>query len=577
MRLISLSANLASFKTVEFNPDGLTLIVGVKTNVDQGKIGKAEKTYNGVGKSLLIELINFCLGSSKNEPFEKSLPGWEFTLRFDMNGVQHTASRNTLTQKKVYLDNVELSLTKYKEFLEDNLFSIPAGIGGLGYRPLISKFIRIGNSSYTKPDETVSDYTAYDALLRNCFLLGLDVDLVVEKYKLRKQQVDIEGLMKSFDKDTVIRDFFRGDLDVNISLTEANEEINRLEEELRRFEVAANYYDIQKEADSLAENLFEIKNNVVLVKNAIDSIDASLRQRPDIAKQKVLAAYKEVTQAFRPETIRHLDEVEQFHQKLLVNRIARLSKDRLKFSQELEDAEIKIKDIQVLLDNKLALLGNSRALDQFVAITNQVSDLKAQAQKLKDFKELKNKYSDMLASVSSSLSTGIIKANAYLSECGPEIENKLAPFRTLAKKFYPKAPAGITLRNNEGDNQIRFDLDVRIQNDASDGINEVRLFCFDMTLLLAKSHQVKFVLHDSRLYSDIDPRQRAILFKTAHEITKSAGLQYIATLNQDQIEGMADQFSDKEYLDIIESNVRVRLKDDSPESKLLGIQVDLHY
>lgn len=577
MRLVRLSSNVSSFKTVEFNSDGLTLIVGVKTNRTESTANKADKTYNGVGKSLLIELINFCLGSSKNEAFAKSLPGWEFTLSFKLGDVIHSVTRNTSSQNKVYLNNTETTLAKFKDFLEERLFEIPDAAPGLSYRPLISKFVRIGGASYTSPDKTVSDYTPYDALIRNCFLLGLDTDLIVEKNLLRKEYIDIEALIRSFEKDTVIRDFFKGDLDVDITLTEADEEIRRLENELSRFEVAANYYDLQVEADALADRLYELRNRAVLAKNAIESIDASLKQKPDISKEKVLAAYKEVVQSFKPDTIRHLDEVERFHQTLLENRIARLSRDRIKFLKDLNCSEQEMMKGQASLDEKLAILGNSRALDQFVAITNQISILKSQAQKLRDFKELKQKYSDMLANVSAKLSAGIIKTNAYLSEYHTEIEAKLSPFRSLAKRFYPKAPAGITLRNNEGENQIRFDMDVRVQNDASDGINEVRLFCFDMTLLLAQSHKVRFVVHDSRLFSDIDPRQRAVLFKTAHEITKGRGLQYIATLNQDQIEGMADQFSDDELKEIIDDNVRVRLKDDSAESKLLGIQVDLHY
>lgn len=577
MRLVSLSANMASFKTVEFNSNGLTLIVGVKTNTVETRTGKADKTYNGVGKSLLIEIVNFCLGSSKNDAFAKSLPGWEFKLTFYMDGAFHSVQRNTTSQNKLYLDNNEISLSKYKEFLGERLFVIPEDASGLSFRPLMSKFIRLGGESYTSPDKTVSDYTPYDALVRNCFLLGLDTDLIVEKNALRKQYVEIEALIKSFEKDTVIRDFFKGDLDVDITLTEADEEIRRLDDELGRFEVAANYYDIQVEADLLADRLYDLRNHAVLVRNAIDSIDASLKQKPDIAKEKVLAAYREVAESFKPDTIRHLDEVEKFHQSLLENRIARLSRDRLKFLKDLNDTEQQLVKSQFHLDEKLALLGSSRALDQFVAITNRISALKAEAQKLRDFKELKQKYSDMLANVSSKLSAGIIKTNAYLAEYRSEIDLKLSTFRALAKRFYPKAPAGITIRNNEGENQIRFDLDVRIQNDASDGINEVRLFCFDMTLLLAKSHKVKFVMHDSRLFSDIDPRQRAVLFKTAHEITRENGLQYIATLNEDQIEGMSDQFSVEELNTIINDNVRMRLKDDSPESKLLGIQVDLHY
>lgn len=577
MRLVRISANMSSFKTVEFNPDGLTLIVGVKTHAKENKAAKGDKTYNGVGKSLLIELVHFCLASKTKESFKKALPGWEFTLTFELDGVKHTVTRNTVSQNKVFLDHNEISLPKYKSFLEESVFNIPSDASGLSFRPLISKFIRSGSQSYNKPDETVSDYTPYDALVRNCFLLGLDTDLIVEKSLLRKEHVETELLVKSFENDTVIRNFFKGNLDVDITLTYSHEEIRRLEDELKRFEVAANYYEIQQEADTLADRLFDLKNQIVLIRNAIGSIDASMKQKPDISRKKVLALYDEVKNAFRPETIKHLQEVEQFHESLLANRITRLSRDKLKFIKELSAVEENMAAEQVTLDQKLALLGNSRALDQFVAITNQVSALKAESQKLRDFKELKQKYSDTLAKISSKLSAEIIKTNAYLSECEEDVEFKLAPFRTLARRFYPKAPAGISLKNNEGENQIRFDLDVRILNDASDGINEVRLFCFDMTLLLAKSHKIHFLFHDSRLFSDIDPRQRAVLFKTAHELTKGAGLQYIATMNEDQIESMSDQFTPEELESVINNNIKVRLKDDSAESKLLGIQVDLQY
>ena len=54
MRLIRLSANRESFKPVMFNETGLTLIVGSKT--------KGGETYNGVGKSLIVALLHFCLG-----------------------------------------------------------------------------------------------------------------------------------------------------------------------------------------------------------------------------------------------------------------------------------------------------------------------------------------------------------------------------------------------------------------------------------------------------------------------------------------------------------------------------------
>jgi len=57
MYLIRLTANKPSFHTIEFK-EGLNFIIGGV----QDKKDKQNKTYNGVGKSLIIKIIHFsCL------------------------------------------------------------------------------------------------------------------------------------------------------------------------------------------------------------------------------------------------------------------------------------------------------------------------------------------------------------------------------------------------------------------------------------------------------------------------------------------------------------------------------------
>ena len=89
MRLIELRANKPSFKTVRFNETGLSIILGKKQDPTSKDL---QKTYNGVGKSLIIEIIHFCLGSNSIEAFKK-LPEWEFTLEFEVNGQKYISSR----------------------------------------------------------------------------------------------------------------------------------------------------------------------------------------------------------------------------------------------------------------------------------------------------------------------------------------------------------------------------------------------------------------------------------------------------------------------------------------------------
>lgn len=274
-----------------------------------------------------------------------------------------------------------------------------------------------------------------------------------------------------------------------------------------------------------------------------------------------------------------MDEVSEFHKKLLENRISRLSQEKIRILGDLESEEKSLKSKQTDLDSKLQLLGKTRALDQYTAIVNQIADLTTQLQKLKDYNSLSIELSNKEANLELQMSEEIIKTNNYLEETKDEREGNFEVFKEYANRFYPNSPAGITLHNNEGKkNKIRFNFDVRIENDSSDGINEARIFCYDMTLLsLQENHRINFIFHDSRLYSNMDVRQRAELFRIASETTRRNDLQYIATLNPDQISGMSEDFSPEEYKSLIQDNIVLELKDDSPESKLLGIQVDMHY
>lgn len=171
-----------------------------------------------------------------------------------------------------------------------------------------------------------------------------------------------------------------------------------------------------------------------------------------------------------------------------------------------------------------------------------------------------------------------IRANRYLRGVKPLLDANRECFRSLSRRFYGDRPGGLTVSNNDGDNQLRFNIEARIESDAADGINEVKVFCYDWTILSQKhNHLVEFLMHDSRLFSDVDIRQRSTIFKIVQECAVEEGFQYIATLNQDQIDSMKDQFSPKEFADCIEGKTVLTLTDEDASAKLLGIQVDMQY
>jgi len=101
MRLIKVSSNLDSFKTVNFK-HGFNIIMVERTNPDNKD---TKDSYNGVGKSLLIEIIHFCLGSNKITSFSKNIPEAIFYLEFeDLNNRKHKnlTMVHKLSVKKAY-------------------------------------------------------------------------------------------------------------------------------------------------------------------------------------------------------------------------------------------------------------------------------------------------------------------------------------------------------------------------------------------------------------------------------------------------------------------------------------------
>jgi uncharacterized protein YydD (DUF2326 family) len=579
MRLIKVSANQPGFKTVHFNKTGLSLIVGVRTAAGETDTTD-ERSYNGVGKSLLAEIIHFCLGSNTNEAFQNQLIDWEFSLDFEIGDTHFVATRATGKQNEILLNGKSYKLKPFNEKMGKMVFATPdIDTGQLSFRVLIPRFIRRGKADYIDPKFTSSDREPYTTLLRNLFLLGLEIGLVEKKYQLRCRQTEIAEFEKNFKKDPFIREYYTGNKDATLQAKHLEEQIHRLETDLSQFQVAEDFYDIEREANRLHKELRELKNRKLVIENALHNIEKTLQARTDFSREKILTLYTELMSAFKEETLKRLTDVELFHEQLIQNRVARLGQERMKLTVELQQTSETIKKINAEVDSKLAYLSDKRALDQYVAVSSQRSELLGKLHKLQDYQKLLQKSRDDLVHIRRDFAEETIKSNLYLQDTEIERNKQISMFAELSKKFYPEAPAGITIDNNQGENKVRFDFDVRIEADGSDGINSIKIFCYDLAiLLLGSNHNVEFIWHDSRLFSDVDPRQLAPLFKVADQFTRERGKQYIATVNQHQLDTLRTEFSDDEFRNLFESqNIVLRLKDDGPESKLLGIQVDMYY
>ncbi|MCB0517543.1 MAG: DUF2326 domain-containing protein [Lewinellaceae bacterium] len=577
MRLIKLSANQETFNPIRFNRTGLSLILATQ------KVEDAQKTYNSTGKSLSIVLTHFCLGSNPIKPLEKKLPGWEFSLTFEINGSEYVSRRSTSKQNQILLNDTKYRLKDFHTFLFDLLFDPIDNLEFVSFRSLISRFIRYGRGSYKSATTFIDKEKAYAELINNTYLLGLDPNIVFDKYKLKKDLDDATSFIHQFEKKPEFQRLVSdsgGGKSIDINIRNLKDSAERLNKSLSSFVVAEDYHIIKQEADEFARLIAEQQNEITRLQNAVNNIETSLSLRKEVAVEKVLRLYEEAKVELPEMLKKNVQEVEQFHKALLTDRTNRLTKEKQQFEKQIEQLKSEIGKLGEQQSKRLQLLKGKGALDQYLALSQKLSETEERLQRYELFREITTQQKNKINEIQISLKAGNITANNYLTEQAEAVKDEnISLFQSIVQQCYDDKSAGIEIENNEGINQIRFNINPYIDTDGGGGVNKVKIFCFDWTLLLAQHrHKVKFLWHDSLIFEGVDPRQRGTLLKYALEESEKRGFQYIIALNQDEFEAARKDLETLEsgLFDKIYNRRVLELTDESDEKKLLGIYAEMN-
>ncbi|MCX6237034.1 MAG: DUF2326 domain-containing protein, partial [Bacteroidia bacterium] len=539
-------------------------------------------TYNSTGKSLLIFLIHFCLGASESNELKEKLPDWEFYLDIEIGDLLYTITRNTWNQKIIKLNDKEFKINEFTDFIQSKVFfNIPDKFKYLSFRSLINRFIRPQKASYDTYNCFLKEEKPYQEILNNCFLLGLNIEKIDNKREIREEWDKTKDSKSNIEKDPVMQEFFKGDSEnkkIDIEIITLEKKLQQLSSNISNFKVAEDYDYIKKEADKISSNLAQHKNQRTIITLAIKNILRSLEIKSDIKANDIKKLYEEANVLLSDSIKKRFEEVENFNRKLLSNRQARLLEERKKFEKQLSEIESRIQKLGQLEDEKLYLLKSTGSLEEYAKLNEQHSQFQVKFEKLRSYKDLIDQYKSKIDEIKEKLAKENKETNEYLRKSKALQTRNIQVFSSFAEQFYANKSAGVIIENDEGDNQNRFKIEATIDSDSGDGVNNVKIFCFDWTLLKNQNnHHLQFIFHDSRLISEIDPRQIATMFQIAFFNSNEYGFQYIISANQKELDAIKAEFSVEEYQKYIENNIVEELTDNSDAGKLLGITVSLNY
>ena len=566
MRLISLGANQPSFKTIHFNPFGVSLILG------KGSKGKDSGGSNGSGKTLALELLHLCLGCDTNSiPAEvrQHLADWRFKLEFSANGSDHVITRRGDGQE-IILDDEALSLKGYQVWLnEHGGFTLPKDIGMLSFRSLITRFAR-RKDFWNDPIRSEREPIAH-ATLKVLYLLGIEPSLLLSKMQNAVELCNLDKALKVLKNNPTLRLAFQQGIDAETQITHLESEIERLSDDLAHFQVAEDYRVQENQANELTGHIRSIDQEIARLAYEQRSIEEALQETPDISKQELLNLYDGLKFFFKDEALAHLDAVEKFHTAMLKQRKSRLGSALVRVEKKIADLN---KDrIRILEDRDkiVETLNGKKAFDEYAALSEHIRSMKEELATLTSFEQTKNELQNRKIEIRKVIAEEDAFAAQYQEQ--KPLARYSSVYSDLTKQMYPDIPSGLVLENNTGGNQIRFSLKVEMAGSNSAGIGDARIVCFDwLTFMYGQNHNVGFLWHDSSLFSDNDTEPRARWFSYVLDNVKSTGKQYIISLTHENFQSM------KEYLPpddvrLLEMSEILNLGNATDSEKLLGISI----
>lgn len=574
-----LSANHSSFKTVEFHA-GFNVVWA-----DRTKESTKRDSRNGLGKSTLIEIIHFCLGAKSTKGkglLVEALKGWEFTLEIEIRGKPISVRRcvddpnsffvegNTAqwpVKPKKKKGEFAYGLKEWNGLLGNLFYGLPTE-GDSKYQPtfrsLISYSIRRGKDAFTTPFEHHRKQVEWDKQVNNAFLLGLAWNDASELQLLKDRKRGLESLKKAA-KTGVIRGFVGslGELEARRVRLQKKADLDAAN--LASFKVHPQYEEIRVQANQLTEEIHEAANKNSMDQRMLSLYEKSLAEADAPVPNAIEKLYAEAGVVLPGVTLRRIEEVQAFHHEIIENRRSYLATEVSRLKNEVMAREQTIKIKSNKRASVMEVLQSHGALEEYTLIQ-------------KRYLEMVNELNSISTTIDNlkSCETGLsqlkidqevlqLKARGDYEERHEIWEKAIELFNNYSERLY-SVPGRLVI--DVGPTGFKFD--VEIERSGSTGISNMKVFCYDMTLVTiwaSKTLSPKLLFHDSAIFDGVDERQRALALEIAAKEANTHGFQYICTLNSDYVpwNEFSEDFKLRDF-------IRVSLTDEDWSSCLLGVR-----
>jgi len=569
-----LDSSFEGFRRVEFNP-GLNLVLA-----DRTEESTEFDSRNGLGKTSVVHLIQFCLGGSL--PDHLSIPRFEdvsFELCFDVgrdiltvrrgiedsNRVMVQSETRALEQMDLFAETMPLA--EYKKALFQAWFAVKPSEAKEKYAPsfraLMNYFGRRRHDAFVSPLKHFHSQPGYQQQIHHAFLCGMDWRYPRDQRLLHEEERDIRALKRAAESG-VLDNVVGTAGELLAEKVQIERRLHRLRGQLEEFEVHPNYQHLHEEADRLSMRLRALADERTkserLKANYLESLAET---RAGMSRADVEAIYRNVEVSLPELVINRIDEVREFHDRLTSERLEYLNSEIEQIDQclvTLSDEATEVTSQRVAV---LETLRTHGSLEDFRAIKAQVRDLELELAQVKQQLATRNRIDTGGDEIHARRLEKQERARARFQAPNELRERVVSLFDEFWEQLYGHGGRLIIDLTNRG-----YSFDWEVEREGSEGVGRMKIFAYDLAIATAWAERnlgPRFLIHDSTIWDGVDERQIAGALRLAPEICDNSGLQYITMMNSDVFPATEDE-------EAWEDLVAIRLTDKTDEGRLFGVQ-----
>ena len=517
-------------------------------NIIMGEEAESTNKKIGVGKSICIEFINFCLLKRMSDSRLNLIPKKysdiiesQIKLDLDFNGKKITISRSIKKQEEISIfvngeEKIFDRLDDASDYLGSLYFELfPANLQRLSFRNLLQPIIRDERSEFK---DLIQSHDTRKRIPSDFGPHLFYLNLGLEKYseiktlndELQKRKVYFTEIKKLVTQNDELKI-----QDAKAHLNELESEVLKVNKSIEGLKNNESFELLQEDLVKLENKLEELRTRQQAIKYEIKQID-SLPKPENINENEISIIFNQFKQGLGDLVEKSLDDLKEFKNKIDGFRSSIVNDRLTTLKKELTQLNEVVRKLDNDYSQKISLIDKGEVLRDLKTSIKIFNDKNSE---LSNLRSLIERYD------TAERDKKLLEAEktVLLSEFDEELYQKskiIKSFRETILEIHEKImgnrEAHFDIKTTKNKSVVEFVM--RTDDDGSHSTERMKVFIYDISLMLneyTKQYHPGFLIHDN-IFEDDDSIEKSLNFLYGYNENSPNEFQYIVTLNSDLIE-----------------------------------------